>query len=66
MMRTSKAMLHLADPRVSASKRFARRANPCERGNSLSPRMAARGAELRWMPDYTTFSTLDTRYDEDE
>ena len=22
--------------------------------------------ELRWMPDYTTFSTLDTRYDEDE
>nr|WP_325256519.1 replicative DNA helicase [uncultured Oscillibacter sp.] len=22
--------------------------------------------ELRWMPDYTTFSTLDTRYDEEE
>ena len=36
-------MLHLADSRVSASKRFARGANPCERGNSLSPRMAATG-----------------------
>ena len=36
-------MLHLADPRVSASKRFAQRANPCERGDSLPPRMAATG-----------------------
>ena len=23
------------------------------------------GEELRWMPEYTQFSTLDTRYDED-
>ena len=32
-----------------------------------SPRRvpACRGEELRWMPEYTQFSTLDTRYDED-
>ena len=31
-----------------------------------SPQRLRCGAELRWMPEYTTFSTLDTRYDEDE
>ena len=82
-------MLHFAEPRYSAFKRFAILAKPCRRANGLrsrwrlcrltdaayplrvfrlridmerSPHGAPRRGEL---PEYTQFSTLDTRYDED-
>ena len=31
-----------------------------------SLRRVRRGESLRWMPEYTQFSTLDTRYDDDD
>jgi len=63
-------LLRKAEPRGSASKCFAILAKPCRRANSLRPRIemerGPRGAPRRGeLPEYTQFSTLDTRYDED-
>ena len=63
-------MLHFAEPRYSAFKRFAILAKPCRRADSFRPRIdmerGPRGAPRRGeLPEYTRFSTLDTRYDED-
>jgi hypothetical protein len=63
-----------AKPRGCASKRSAGRQTLVSgRIHSVrgwwppeSPRRQRRGVELRWMRSYTAFSTLDTRYDDEE